>query len=153
MLLPWFSPISAFKTLPNSNFSFGEVEGFDAHCFIIINGVFFFLLHLHRYYYCYHQYTFFRLFIYSFVSIIRIITIATISIHFFSRLFIPLIFSHRVPSNLFQKLILHIFEKRKKVVSEQACLLQAGRWLSLHRNSRRMAVYQSWDSKAWYFEY
>ena len=27
------SPISTFKTLPNSNFSFGEVESFDAHCF------------------------------------------------------------------------------------------------------------------------
>ena len=65
------------------------------------------------------------------------------SVYIFFRLFIPLIFSHRVPSNLFQKLILHIFEKRKKVVSEQACLLQAGRLLSLHRNSRRMAVYQS----------
>ena len=52
------SPISTFKTLPDSNFSFGEVEGFDAHCFFIINGIFFFLLHLYRCYYC-HQCTFF----------------------------------------------------------------------------------------------
>ena len=45
--------------------------------------VYFFLLHLYRYYYC-QQYIFFRLFIYSFASIIRIITIVIISIHFFS---------------------------------------------------------------------
>ena len=37
------------------------------------------------------------------------------SVYVFLRLFIPLIFSHRVPSNLFQKLILHIFEKRKRL--------------------------------------
>ena len=73
------------------------------------------------------------------LSIFIVITIAIISIHFFVylfipmspsselslllqsvyiffRLFIPLIFSHRVPSNLFQKLILHIFEKRRRLV-------------------------------------
>ena len=83
IMIALISPISTFKTLPNSNFSFGEVEGFDAHCFFIINGIFFFLLHLYRCYYC-HQYTFFRLFIYSFVSIIRIIAIVITSIRFSS---------------------------------------------------------------------
>ena len=86
IMIALISPISTFKTLPNSNFSFGEVEGFDAHCFFIINGIFFsspslsllllssvyifsfiylFLcLHHQNYHYCYNQYTFFfRLFI------------------------------------------------------------------------------------------
>ena len=45
------------------------------------------------------------------------------SVYVFLRLFIPLIFSHRVPSNLFQKLILHIFEKRKRFGCQQDCLL------------------------------
>ena len=49
------------------------------------------------------------------------------SVYIFFRLFIPLIFSHRVPSNLFQKLILHIFEKRKRLVSKQLCLSLPGR--------------------------
>ena len=40
------------------------------------------------------------------------------SVYIFFRLFIPLIFSHRVPSNLFQKLMLHIFEKRKRLACE-----------------------------------
>ena len=62
-------------------------------------------------------------------------------------------FSHRVPSNLFQKLLLHIFEKRKRLVWQQGCLLRTGIWLSLHRNWRRMEVYQTWNSKAWYLEY
>ena len=61
------SPISTFKTLPNSNFSFGEVEGFDAHCFFLSLMVFFFLF-----------------------SIFIVITIVIISIHFFVYLFIPL---------------------------------------------------------------
>ena len=53
-----------------------------------INAAF---LHLYRYYYCYYQHTFFHLFIYSLVSIIRITTIVTISTFFF-RLVIPLFF-------------------------------------------------------------
>ena len=84
------------------------------------------LLHLYRYYCCYHQYTFF---VYLFIPLSPSSELSLLlqSVYIFFPLFIPLIFSHRVPSNLFQKLILHIFEKRKKVVSEQACLLQAGR--------------------------
>ena len=77
------SPISTFITLANSNFSFGKVECLNTHCFFIIYGIYFFsspslslLLLLSSVY-------IFRLFIYSFVSIIRIITIVTISIHFF----------------------------------------------------------------------
>ena len=45
------------------------------------------------------------------------------SVYVFLRLFIHLIFSHRVPSNLFQKLLLHIFEKRKRLGRQQDCLL------------------------------
>ena len=81
-----------------------------------------------NYHYCYNQYIFFS-FSYS------------------------LIFSHRVPSNMFQKLLLHIFEKRKRLVWQQECLLPTGIWLSLHRNWRRMEVYQTWNSKALYSEY
>ena len=77
-------------------------------------------LHHYRYHNCYHQHTFFRLFIHSFI------------------------FSHRVPSNLFQKLLLRIFEKCSKMEFQLVCLLVPGRLLSLHRNWRRMAVYQSW---------
>ena len=85
--------------------------------------------------------------------------IVIISIHFLIYLFIPLFSfflffsSHRVPSNLFQKLLLHLVEKGKSLRYKQAYLLQSGRWLSLHRNWRRMAVYQPWDSKTWYLDY
>ena len=33
-MIALISPISTLKTLPNSNFSFGEEEGFDAHSFL-----------------------------------------------------------------------------------------------------------------------
>ena len=72
---------------------------------------------------------------------------------FFCLFFVLYFFSHRVPSNLFQKLLLHIFEKRKRLVWQQGCLFRTGIWLSLHRNWRRMEVYQTWNSKAWYLEY
>ena len=58
-----------------------------------------------------------------------------------------------MPSNLFQKLLLHILEKRKEFAWQLARLYIPGRLRSLHRNWRRLAVYQWWDSKAWYFEY
>ena len=82
---------------------------------------------------------------------IKIIIIAINSIHFLK--FIYSFFFHRVPSNLFQKLLLHILEKRKEFAWQLARLYISGRLLSLHRNWRRLAVYQWWDSKAWYFEY
>ena len=57
----------------------------------------------YRYHYSYHQYTFF----------------AYLLLHIFS--------SHRVPSDLFQKLLLHIFQKRSRLVLQQVCLLETGR--------------------------
>ena len=88
---------------------------------------------------------------YLLVSTIRIITLIIISIHFFS-LFIYLFiycffFSNRVPSNLFQKLLIRIFEKRKNLELQLGYLLEPGRLFSFHRNWRRVAVYNSWDSK------
>ena len=47
---------------------------------------------------------------------IRISIIVIISIRFFHLFIYSFIFAHRVPSNLFQKLLLLVFEKRKKVV-------------------------------------
>ena len=78
------------------------------------------------------------------------------TVYIFWNLFINF-FSHRVPSNLFQKLLLHILEKRKEFAWQLARLYIPGRLRSLHRNWRRLAVYQWWDSKrgtsntsAWY---
>ena len=111
-------------------FCFSDVEGFDVHCLLklMVSKI---LSRLHHY--CYHnfyyQYTFFRLFIHSFN------------------------FSRTVPRNLFQKLLLCIFKKRNKMEFQLVCLLVPGRLLSLNRNWRRMAVYQSWDSKAYCLEY
>ena len=54
---------------------------------------------------------------------------------FIHSLFVCLFFfSHRVPSNLFQKLLIHIFEKRKNLELQLGYLLEPGRLLSFHRN-------------------
>ena len=62
-----------------------------------------------------------------------------------------------MPSNLFQKLLLHILEKRKEFAWQLVRLYIPGKLRSLHRNWRRLAIYQWWDSKrgtsntsAWY---
>ena len=76
MLLPWFSQFPLLK--PCSIIIFLRWGGgFLCPLISIIYGIIFFYSH-------HHQYTFFHLFIYSFVSIIRIITIVTIRINFFS---------------------------------------------------------------------
>ena len=77
------------------------------------------------------------------------------STYIFSLFIHSFIFSHRVPSNLLQKLLLCIFEERNKMEFQLIFMLflVPGRLLSLHRNWRRMAVYQSWDSKAYCLEY
>ena len=55
-------------------------------------------------------------------------------------------FVYFVSSSLLQKLLLRIFEKRNKMEFQLIfmLILVPGRLLSLHRNWRRMAVYQSW---------
>ena len=82
--------------------------------FLSLMVYFFSLLHLYRYYYCYHKYKYFFVYLFIPMSPSSELSLLLQSVYIFFRLFIPLIFSHRVPSNLFQKLILHIFEKRKR---------------------------------------
>ena len=75
------------------------------------------------------------------VSIIRVIITVIVSTLFFRSFIHSFTFSHRVPSNLFQKLLLHIFEKLKRMESQLVWLLVPGRFFSLYRNWRRMAIY------------
>ena len=86
-----------------------------------------------------------------------LVLVVIISIHF--RLFITsFISSHNVPSNLFQKLLLHIFQKRRRLGFQQVCLLQTESLLSLIETeeewqfiNNEIQKHGTWNTNAWHF--
>ena len=119
-------PFSTFKA-----FCFSDVEGFDVHCLLK-------LMVCQKYF---------------LVSIIIVITIVIISIHFFVYIFIPLIFLIECQETCFKNSS-YVFSKSgtRWNFNWYVCWYQGG-FLSLYRNWRRMAVYQSWDSKVYCLKY
>ena len=93
-----------------------------------INAAF---LHLYRYYYCYYQHTFFHLFTYSLVFIIRITATVTISTFFF-RLVFPLFFLIECQVTCFKNSS-YIFSKsgRGWYQNRDVCYNQGGNLVSI----------------------
>ena len=76
---------------------------------------------------------------------------------FFCLFFVLYFFSHRVPSNLFQKLLLHIFEKRKKwYYNRDVCFEQGFDLVSIETEEEwkfikhEIQKRDTWDTSAWH---
>ena len=84
------------------------------------------------------------------------VTVVIISIHF-PLFIISFIFSHSVPANLFQKLLLHIFQKRRRLgFNRFVCSRQGGYLVSIETEeewqfiSNEIQKRVTWNTSAWH---